>query len=103
MMFCPKCGSILMPKAEKDKKIISCGCGYKSDSAELKIKVRSAKEKETKLDVVEKEEEVHSSAEQKCPKCGHEKAYYWEIQMRAADEPATLFFRCQKCRHTWRH
>ena len=38
----------------------------------------------------------------KCEKCGHKVAYYWTQQTRAADEPETRFFKCEKCEYTWR-
>ncbi len=100
-MFCPKCGSILIPKEHQGKKVMGCKCGYKSDS-ELRLKENSLKKKEVNWDVVEEEKEIHSLTDQNCPRCEHEKAYYWERQMRAADEPPTLFFKCQRCKHTWR-
>ena len=37
-----------------------------------------------------------------CEKCGHDKAFFREVQIRSADEPATLFFRCCKCSHVRR-
>jgi len=37
-----------------------------------------------------------------CPECGHDKAYFWTKQTRASDEPETKFYRCVKCRKTWR-
>jgi len=37
-----------------------------------------------------------------CPKCGNDEAFFWTAQMRAADEAETRFFRCTKCKHTWR-
>jgi len=37
-MFCPKCGSILMPKEHRGKNVMACKCGYKNDKSELKIK-----------------------------------------------------------------
>jgi len=37
-----------------------------------------------------------------CPRCGNHEAYYWEVQTRSADEPATRFFKCTKCGHVWR-
>jgi len=37
-----------------------------------------------------------------CPKCGNNEAYYWEVQTRSADEPATRFFKCTRCGHVWR-
>ena len=37
-----------------------------------------------------------------CEKCGHDRAYFIEIQIRSADEPATIFYRCCKCSHVRR-
>ena len=37
-----------------------------------------------------------------CPKCGNREAYWWLLQTRSGDEPATQFYRCTKCEHTWR-
>lgn len=34
--------------------------------------------------------------------CDSTKAYYIQLQMRSADEPATVFFKCVKCGHQWR-
>lgn len=36
----------------------------------------------------------------KCPKCGESNAEVVELQMRAADEPATVFINCLECGHT---
>ncbi|CCW71537.1 unnamed protein product [Phytomonas sp. Hart1] len=36
------------------------------------------------------------------PPCSSEKAFYIQIQMRSADEPATIFFKCVQCGHQWR-
>ena len=37
-----------------------------------------------------------------CPKCANKEAYFWTSQTRAGDEAETRFFKCTKCRHTWR-
>ena len=37
-----------------------------------------------------------------CPKCDHYEAETWQIQMRSSDEPSTHFFKCVKCKKTWR-
>jgi len=37
-----------------------------------------------------------------CPRCSYHKAAYMEIQIRSADEPATIFYRCMECEHQWR-
>lgn len=50
----------------------------------------------------EKSQETHPEVEIKCPKCKHKKAYFWTQQTRAADEDETKFYKCVKCKHTWR-
>ncbi|KAJ1893464.1 DNA-directed RNA polymerase III subunit RPC10, partial [Kickxella alabastrina] len=44
------------------------------------------------------------SIEISCPKCLHERAYFKQIQMRSADEPMTVFFRCcsTSCNFNWK-
>jgi len=39
-----------------------------------------------------------------CPKCQHSHAYFMQIQIRSADEPMTMFFKCcnPTCNHRWR-
>jgi DNA-directed RNA polymerase subunit M len=101
LKFCPKCGSVLLPKKENEKVIYACACGYsekvaKNDSNSIKETV-SQKE----INITE-EIEVNSLEDEECPKCGHSRAYFWEIQTRASDEPATKFFKCEKCKHIWR-
>ena len=43
------------------------------------------------------------SIEVECEKCGHNKADWWTLHTRSADEPTTQFFRCVKCEYTWRN
>ncbi|RLG87398.1 MAG: transcription factor S, partial [Thermoprotei archaeon] len=38
----------------------------------------------------------------RCPRCGYDEVYYWEVQTRAADEPTTRFFKCARCGYVWR-
>lgn len=100
-MFCPKCGSVLMPKNEKGKKVFRCSCGY----TDKKMEAPSVKEKiepKDEIPVVDKEIEPLPLVDAECPSCGHKKAYYWTVQTRSADEPETKFYRCEKCRKTWR-
>lgn len=37
-----------------------------------------------------------------CPTCGHDKAYFFQLQIRSADEPMTTFYKCVNCTHQWR-
>ncbi|MBW2979197.1 transcription factor S [Candidatus Woesearchaeota archaeon] len=96
--FCPKCGAILVPG--KEGELVCPRCGYKC-KGELKLSEKE-KSKAEDVAVVEKEREVLPLVKAKCPKCGHDRAYFWEVQTRAADEPATRFFKCEKCKYVWR-
>ncbi len=100
-MFCPKCGSILYPKKEKNRKVFKCSCGYTDKKMEAPQIRENLQEKET-VPVVDKEVEPYPLVEAKCPKCRADRAYFWTVQTRASDEPETKFFRCEKCRHIWR-
>lgn len=39
-----------------------------------------------------------------CPKCEHERAFFMQIQIRSADEPMSIFYKCcnDACQHQWR-
>lgn len=39
-----------------------------------------------------------------CPttNCGGQKAYFYQLQIRSADEPMTTFYKCTTCGHQWR-
>ena len=104
MMFCPKCGSLLKTKQQKGKTIKYCGCGYYSKLKEEEGKISEKVErKDDEIEVVDRNAtQIHPLTEATCPECGHKKAYYWLKQIRAGDEPETKFFKCEKCRHTWR-
>lgn len=103
MMFCPKCGSILMPKKQKDQTVLVCGsCGYTNKKAEgLELK-EEVKKKNDVIEVASDEDSVLPETEAECPKCKNGTAYYWLVQTRAGDEPETKFLKCTKCKHTWR-
>jgi len=99
MEFCPKCGSILI---EKRKKFGCANCNY---TAKGKIKIESTekiKENQNKVAVKKEETNVMPVISAVCPKCGNKEAYFWTSQTRSGDEAETRFFRCKKCRHTWR-
>jgi len=100
MLFCPKCRSILLPNPENTKKI-SCSCGYVLRQQKI-IKLEDKTERTKKVDIIDRTVETLPKTEAKCPKCRHNKAYYWLAQTRAADEAETQFFRCVKCSNQWR-
>jgi len=101
MIFCPKCGSILMPKKSGNKTIMACSCGYKEEAE--KVTLKESVEQSKDIQVVEEGKHEHMPiTDNKCKKCGNDKAYYFEKQTRSADESATRFYKCTKCGYTWR-
>jgi len=102
-MFCPKCGSVLLPKKEGSKKLLVCSCGYKDSNIEKSKLTESLVKKEKEIEVIEKDKlNILPKTKVNCEKCDNKEAYYWTLQTRAGDEPETKFLRCTKCEHTWR-
>ncbi len=102
-MFCPKCGSILVPKKDTNKKWLQCSCGYRSNDVEQARIKETVQKPEKDVEVVDpKDFKAMPLLDAKCDKCCHDKAFFWTLQTRAGDEPETKFFRCEKCEHTWR-
>ena len=102
MLFCPDCGSIMSPKTEGKKTLLTCACGYahiEKQDILMKESLRSKK----KIEVVEdKAKTSMPKAQIECPKCENKESYYWTQQTRASDEAETQFFECVKCKHRWR-
>ena len=101
-MFCPKCGSLLVPKKEGGKRILVCpSCGY-SDKKTTQHLLKETLKPKKEIEVVEEKNDHLPEVEMKCPKCGNNKAYYWLVQTRAGDESETKFYKCTACNYTWR-
>jgi len=81
------------------------GCPRCSYSTSEKVNLKTSEKMESKQGVSvinEKDVDVLPTTVAECKKCGHDEAYFWTSQTRAGDEAETRFFRCTKCRHTWR-
>ena len=107
--FCPECSSLLRKKTIDGKSFLACRCGFKREMEDNIDDIqKSIQEKKKALDknlivVSEKDKiTVHPKVTRQCPKCKHNEAEAWQEQTRSADEPPTSFFRCTKCKHTWR-
>ena len=99
MEFCEKCGGII--KIENDKAACA-SCGHK---LKKKPKIESSEKLEKKEPVAvikEDADNIYPAIEIECPKCKNKKAYFWTTQTRAADESETKFYKCIKCKYTWR-
>lgn len=100
MEFCQRCSSIL---TLKDNRTVCPNCGLKSKK---KAKIASSEKIEEKEQVAVISEGAEDSSypivEMKCPKCKNKEAYFWTLQTRAGDESETKFYKCKKCKNTWR-
>ncbi|MGV9171907.1 MAG: transcription factor S [Promethearchaeia archaeon] len=107
--FCPECESILRKQKKGEKYYLVCRCGHEEplevDKAEIKKKIEKKKKEIQENTVVVKKEDrvsVHPIVTKECPNCENEEAEAWQEQTRSADEASTSFFRCTKCKKTWR-
>jgi|SRR3989338_9580308 len=99
MEFCPKCGCVLV---EKNKSYRCPRCNYKSKT-KIKIEASEKIESKPRLGVItDKDTDVFPITSANCPKCKNKEAYFWTSQTRAGDEAETRFYRCTKCKNTWR-
>lgn len=46
-------------------------------------------------------EPVRATIEEPCVKCGAPEVGYYTVQLRSVDEGQTVFYECQRCKHTW--
>jgi DNA-directed RNA polymerase III subunit RPC11 len=37
-----------------------------------------------------------------CDRCGHQVAFFFQMQTRSADEPMSTFYRCEGCKFQWK-
>ncbi|MCK5699377.1 MAG: transcription factor S [Candidatus Aenigmarchaeota archaeon] len=106
MKLCEKCGSLMAPVKKDGGVVLVCNKCGKQDSVE-KGKVFKLKEKMThepfdSIPVVDGTRQTLPVTSIECPECGHNKAGWWTQQTRSSDEPETRFYRCIKCKKTWR-
>jgi len=106
--FCPNCNNLLRKKVRDKKFVFSCACGYsepfKEDSQEKEMIINKKIKKQTEKTILLPENNViiYPVTKVVCSKCGNNEAEYWQSQTRSADEGSTTFYRCTKCKFTWR-
>ncbi|MFH1424116.1 MAG: transcription factor S [archaeon] len=102
MEFCDKCGKMLSAEEKGGETILVCPvCGWekKEDGSSS---MTEAIEQTEDVVLIEDPGENLPKTKEECPKCKNLEAYYWMEQTRSADEAPTRFYRCVKCKHTWR-
>ncbi len=113
VQFCPVCEKLLRRKKDAEGNyILTCAaCGHSEPYTRNKGKKKSvskALEKkilDNKTRIVDEGEdtlELKPKTNVECPECGNREAFYEQFQTRSADEPATTFYECCKCKHRWR-
>lgn len=100
-MFCPHCKS-LMVSSGGQLKCRKCGHIREVEGDERMMKKSRRVEKE--ITIVDDTQETRTlpTTRVRCPDCGHDTAEWWLRQLRSADESEVRFFRCVKCKYTWR-
>jgi DNA-directed RNA polymerase subunit M len=102
LKFCPKCEVKLK---NSDSGLHCPQCNYTEGQKEKPAKkITNEEEPDFSLLAFEENEGNESlpTVKIECEKCGHGEAVGWMFQTRSADEPTTRFYRCQKCKYTWR-
>lgn len=94
-----------MPKKKKNQVVLECAsCGFVDDKGS-ETEMKEVKKEKSRIEIIDPNKEdknLPTTDDVICEKCGNDKAYYWLVQTRAADEAQTKFLRCTKCSHTWR-
>ena len=99
MEFCPKCGAVLI---QKTKNFGCSRCNY-STKTKVNLKIKEKLNNQQFVAVIkDKDVDVLPTIAAKCKKCNHDEAHFWTSQTRGSDETETRFFRCKKCKNTWR-
>lgn len=103
MEFCPKCGTLLRINKKEGKSLYSCRCGYERDIDEnSRFKHFEKNNSGDEVVIIEDSNIIMPKVKEECKKCHNREAYWWMLQTRSGDEPATKFYRCTKCSYTWR-
>ncbi|MCK5177187.1 MAG: transcription factor S [Candidatus Aenigmarchaeota archaeon] len=104
MKICEKCGNLMLPVRKEEGLYYICRVCKQEKKAEkdnfiLKEVVHKEKPRIIKTD---ENSEMLPKLKKKCESCGNGEAYWWSQQTRSSDEPETRFYRCTKCKKTWR-
>ncbi|MDT8357368.1 MAG: transcription factor S [Methanomicrobiaceae archaeon] len=101
MIFCPQCRSLMVSTGGQ----LKCRkCGHIKEIADEDQMKRTRKRKEREITIVDDKDHISvmPTTNARCPECGNDTAEWWLRQLRSADESEVRFFRCTKCKYTWR-
>ena len=96
----------MVPEKNSEGRVVwkcrKCGVSEETKSRKLIVKEEINEIADVPIVDMEANQDKMSTIEIKCNKCKNNKAMWWMQQTRSGDEPATRFFKCVKCGHTWR-
>ncbi|CAD7967950.1 unnamed protein product [Amoebophrya sp. A120] len=100
--FCPSCSSLLLVDNLKSK-LVCQTCPYQFVYRKKYFSKTEFVNKQVSdvLGGPEAWKDVEKMSTQ-CPVCMHGYAYFRQMQTRSADEPMTIFYKCEKCAHCWK-
>ncbi len=102
MKFCPKC-EVKLKKENSDLKCPKCGYIQGASSSPQKKLLQEEPTEAFNVFAENEGEEALPTINIECESCGNDEAVWWMLQTRSADEPTTQFYRCTKCKYTWRN
>jgi DNA-directed RNA polymerase III subunit RPC11 len=107
MWFCPLDGTLLQIKVgaagtDESNKFVCLTCPYACTIDQP----RTVKTKTTRkvVDDILGGQAAWANVDRTmtvCPACNHDEAYFLQMQIRSADEPMSIFYKCVKCSHQW--
>lgn len=115
LIFCQTCGNLLPAISEKTAELKCDLCRRIYDTHQfqnLKVVTETAenafpsslKAKRSAVKTTLEAEEFEDGAiiKEKCPECGNDEMQFQTLQLRSADEGATVFYTCTKCQYKFR-
>ncbi|CUV07027.1 hypothetical protein CPHLJ_7g506 [Cryptosporidium parvum] len=103
VQFCIHCHNILLLKEHEERMAFYCPtCPYVFKIVSQISKVTDFVPKKMEEPSIDMNEIASSKTMAVCPKCSFSEAYFFQLQIRSADEPMTSFYTCVKCDFKWK-
>jgi DNA-directed RNA polymerase III subunit RPC11 len=102
MWFCPLDGSLLQIHTAPTNHFACPTCPYSQPITTPQISKSFPTRK--KVDDILGGEKAWENVDRTmavCPACSCGEAYFMQMQIRSADEPMSVFYKCVKCSHQW--
>ncbi|CEP61176.1 DNA-directed RNA polymerase III core subunit RPC11 LALA0_S02e08416g [Lachancea lanzarotensis] len=107
LSFCPHCHNMLLvSQPDGGVYTLQCGaCPYTFPIEGVEVYDRKTLPRKEVDDVLGGGWDNVDQTGVQCPNydnCGGERAYFFQLQIRSADEPMTTFYKCVNCGNRWR-